>query len=419
MSSPRDPDEPGAEQPFVSHLIELRDRLIRISAGIFIAFLVLFPFANELYVYVATPLMAALPEGSTMIATQVISPFLTPFKLALVAGVFISMPHTLYQLWAFVAPGLYQHEKRLAMPLLVSSIVLFYLGMLFAYYVVFPLVFAFMAGTTPEGVAMMTDIAAYLDFVLALFFAFGVAFEIPIATILLVATGVTTPEALASKRPYVIVGAFVVGMLLTPPDVISQTLLALPMWLLFELGVIFSKLLIRQRASQVATAEAGVGDAQGGASRPAPTPKSSPPGSGSGLIARPGETASKGRGAVVGREVDASDMDDRERWRPLTDAELEEELDLASAEEHALGDPERDPEPHAPDGPDDTGSDQAAAAAARELTRERVEDMIRRANKLRELDNHFAARQVLYAVLEEGDESQRRVARNILNQLDD
>ncbi len=414
MSSVRDPEEPGGEQPFVAHLIELRDRLIRISAGIFIAFLVLFPFANELYVYVATPLMAALPEGSTMIATQVISPFLTPFKLALVAGVFISMPHTIYQLWAFVAPGLYQHEKRLAVPLLVSSIVLFYLGMLFAYYVVFPLVFAFMAGTTPDGVAMMTDIAAYLDFVLALFFAFGVAFEIPIATILLVATGVTTPEALASKRPYVIVGAFVVGMLLTPPDVISQTLLALPMWLLFELGVIFSKVLLRRPTGSLAAAAAGDGDADAGGS---PPPKSPTP-AGEGLVRRPGESAAKGGGdTVVGREVDTSDLDDRERWRPLTDAELEEELDLADADERALGDPEP-PESPVSDGPE-TPSAANAPDLKPDLKRDRVEDMIRRANKLRDLDNHFAARQVLYAVLEEGDEDQRRVARNILNQLDD
>ncbi|MFZ0789649.1 MAG: twin-arginine translocase subunit TatC, partial [Chromatiaceae bacterium] len=252
MSSPREPDDPGAEQPFISHLIELRDRLIRIAIGVFLAFLVLFPFANQIYVYVASPLMAQLPEGSTMIATQVASPFLTPFKLALVAAVFLSMPYSLYQIWAFVAPGLYQQEKRLAVPLLVSSIALFYLGMLFAYFVVFPLVFAFMAGTTPDGVAMMTDITAYLDFVLALFFAFGVAFEMPIATILLVATGMTTPESLVAKRPYVIVGVFVVGMVLTPPDVISQTLLAVPMWLLFELGVMFSRILLRERHAREA-----------------------------------------------------------------------------------------------------------------------------------------------------------------------
>jgi len=257
MSSPPTPEDPGAEQPFISHLVELRDRILRMVVAIFLVFLVLFPFANDIYVYVAAPLMAQLPEGTSMIATQVASPFLTPFKLALVAAVFLSMPYLLYQLWAFVAPGLYRHEKRLAVPLLVSSILLFYLGMAFAYYVVFPLVFAFLTGTAPEGVAVMTDISAYLDFVLTLFFAFGIAFEIPIATILLVSAGITTPEDLASKRPYVIVGVFVVGMFLTPPDVISQTLLALPMWLLFELHPLLAFL------SAPAGTEPGVARARG------------------------------------------------------------------------------------------------------------------------------------------------------------
>ncbi len=387
MSSPSEPDDPGAEQPFISHLIELRDRLMRIAIGVFLAFLVLFPFANQLYVYVASPLMAQLPEGSTMIATQVASPFLTPFKLALVAAVFLSMPYSLYQIWAFVAPGLYQQEKRLAVPLLASSIVLFYLGMLFAYYVVFPLVFAFMAGTTPDGVAMMTDISAYLDFVLALFFAFGVAFEIPIATILLVATGITSPEALASKRPYIIVGVFVVGMLLTPPDVISQTLLAVPMWLLFELGVLFSRILLRERRAREAqsTIRSGTGPETSGSA-----------GSGAGGARPPGPGPAKGGSeTVVGREVDPSDLEDRERWRPLTEEEMEEELDLMDAQDAAVA-PVRPPAPLSA-----------------------VEEKIERANRLRELDNHFAARQVLYEVLEEGDESQRRVARNILNQLDE
>ena len=237
---------PEQEQPFISHLLELRDRLLRMLLAVLVIFVVLFPFANDIYTWVASPLMAHLPAGTSMIATEVASPFLTPFKLSLVAAIFLAMPFILYQFWAFVAPGLYQHEKRLAMPLLVSSVVLFYVGMLFAYFVVFPLVFGFLTGTAPEGVAVMTDIARYLDFVLTLFFAFGLAFEVPIATILLVATGVTTPESLAGKRPYIIVGAFAIGMLLTPPDVISQTLLALPMWVLFELGVIFSRMVLPQ-----------------------------------------------------------------------------------------------------------------------------------------------------------------------------
>jgi len=236
------PEKAENEQSFISHLIELRDRLLRAVIFIVVIFLMLFSFANDLYHLLAAPLIASLPVGSTMIATGVASPFLTPFKLSLVMSIFIAMPFLLYQLWSFIAPGLYQHEKRLAVPLLFSSIVLFYAGMFFAYYVVFPLMFAFFAATTPEGVAMMTDISQYLDFILKMFFAFGIAFEVPIATILLTITGVTTAEKLKNKRPFIIVGSFVAGMLLTPPDVVSQILLAIPIWLLFELGIIFSQL---------------------------------------------------------------------------------------------------------------------------------------------------------------------------------
>lgn len=231
----------------MSHLVELRDRLLRGVLVVLLIFLGLFSFANDLYSFVAGPLLAHMPEGSSMIATEVASPFLTPFKLTLVASIFIGMPFLLYQAWAFIAPGLYQHEKRLAFPMMVSSIFLFYLGMAFAYYVVFPLVFGFLTGTAPEGVTVMTDITKYLDFVLKMFFAFGLAFEVPIATILLVWTGMTTPDSLAEKRPYIIVFAFVIGMLLTPPDVISQTLLAIPMWLLFEVGVWFSRIMLRRK----------------------------------------------------------------------------------------------------------------------------------------------------------------------------
>ena len=241
MTAPAYHEDPGPEQPFMSHLVELRDRLLHMVMAIGIALVVLFPFANDIYTFIAEPIRAQLPEGSTMIATQVASPFMTPFKLALVSAVFVAMPYLLFQIWGFVAPGLYQHEKRFAMPLLASSICLFYLGMAFAYYLVFPLVFAFFTATTPEGVAQMPDITYYLDFVLKLFFAFGVSFQIPIATILLVAMGMTTAESLTDKRPYVIVGCFVIGMLLTPPDVISQTLLAVPMWMLYEAGIFFSR----------------------------------------------------------------------------------------------------------------------------------------------------------------------------------
>jgi sec-independent protein translocase protein TatC len=238
---------PDSEQPFVSHLIELRDRVLRMVLAVLVVFLALMPFANRLFTYLSGPLTRVLPEDSSLIAIEVAAPFLIPFKLALVASIFIAMPYILYQVWAFVAPGLYRHEQRLAFPLVVSSTVLFYAGAAFAYFVVFPLVFAFLTGVAPEGVSVMTDIGKYLDFVLTLFFAFGVAFEIPVATFVLVWIGVTTPEALAAKRPYVIVGVFVIGMLLTPPDVISQTLLALPMWMLFEFGIFFSRKFLRNR----------------------------------------------------------------------------------------------------------------------------------------------------------------------------
>lgn len=234
------PPEGGEEQPFISHLIELRDRLLRVVLVVVVIFLGLTPFANWLFSRLAGPLTRHLPEGSSMIAIEVASPFFTPFKLAMVVAIFAAMPYILYQAWAFIAPGLYRHERKRVFPLLVSSTLLFYLGAAFAYFVVFPLVFGFLTRTAPEGVAVMTDISRYLDFVLTLFFAFGIAFEVPVATVLLVWTGVVSPESLRAKRAYIIVGAFVIGMLLTPPDVISQTLLAVPMWLLFEIGVFMS-----------------------------------------------------------------------------------------------------------------------------------------------------------------------------------
>jgi sec-independent protein translocase protein TatC len=214
-----------------------------------IIFLPLFYFANDLYAYISEPLRAYLPEGATMIATEVASPFLTPFKLTLVLSIFIAIPFILHQVWSFIAPGLYSSEKRLAVPLLTSSVLLFYGGIAFAFYVVFPLIFGFFTSAAPEGVTVMTDINRYLDFVLKLFFAFGLAFEIPIATLLLVWTGATTVDNLRTKRPYVVVGCFVVGMLLTPPDVISQLLLAIPMWVLFEVGILFAVLIKKRSAN--------------------------------------------------------------------------------------------------------------------------------------------------------------------------
>jgi len=233
------------ELPLMTHLVEMRDRLLRAVLAVLVIFVGVFYFANDLYHIVATPLMQHLPEGASMISTKPAGTFFTPMKLSLVLSIFAAMPFILYQMWAFVAPGLYSHERKLIMPLLISSTLLFYAGMTFAYFVVFPLMFSFFIAVAPEGVTVMTDISEYLDFVLKIFFAFGVAFEVPIATILLVWIGATTPESLGEKRPYIIVGAFVVGMLLTPPDIISQTLLAVPMWLLFEAGLIASRYFLR------------------------------------------------------------------------------------------------------------------------------------------------------------------------------
>jgi sec-independent protein translocase protein TatC len=234
-------DTESNKESFISHLVELRNRLMYSLVAVLIIFIPLAVFANDLYEYFAAPLMAVLPEGSTMISTEPHGPFFVPFKLAFAVAVAIAVPYLLYQLWAFVAPGLYDNEKALALPIITSSTVLFYLGIAFAYYAVFPIIFLFFTSTAPEGVAVMTDINSYFSFCLKLFFAFGIAFEVPIATIIMVRTGMTTPEALATKRPYIVVGAFVVGMLMTPPDIFSQTLLALPVWLLFEIGLWFSK----------------------------------------------------------------------------------------------------------------------------------------------------------------------------------
>lgn len=230
-------------QPLIAHLIELRNRMLRAVIAVIVIFLSLYYFANDLYVLLSAPLRSFLPEGATMIATGVASPFLTPFKLTFIASIFIAMPIILYQAWSFVSPALFDKERKLAIPLLVSSVILFYFGMAFAYFVVFPLVFGFFTSSGPEGVAIMTDISQYLDFVLKMFFAFGFAFEIPIAIIIMVAVGVTSTASLSEKRPYLVIGCFVVGMLLTPPDVISQTLLAVPMWLLFEVGLLFAKMI--------------------------------------------------------------------------------------------------------------------------------------------------------------------------------
>jgi len=364
----------------MSHLLELRDRLLRAVLVVLVVFLVLFPFGNDIYHFIAEPLMTVMPEGTSMIATKVASPFLTPFKLSLIAAVFFSMPYLLYQLWGFIAPGLYAHEKKMAMPLLASSVVLFYLGAAFAYYVVFPLVFKFFTSVTPEGVAVMTDISEYLDFVLTLFFAFGLAFEIPIATILLVWMGMTTPQKLASKRPYVIVGAFVIGMLLTPPDVISQTMLALPMWVLFEAGIIFSRFFVREKDEDETENDDEEEASSSAADATAAATVATPP-----------------------VHAQAADNDDSE-FKPLSEEEMEAELDRLEAEL----DEEEASWQEEPDEKAQENKDQDA-----------VDKKLERINRLREDMDFDAARKLLYEVLVEGSDEQVVVAKNILSQLDD
>lgn len=241
-----DPVAPDAEQPLIAHLLELRARLLWCIGIILIIFLPLAFFANELFHYLSQPLLHYLPAGTGMLATEVISPFTAPFKLAFFTAIFLSVPVLLYHVWGFIAPGLYQREKRIALPLLVSSVGLFYAGVAFAYYLVFPVMFGFMSRILPEGVTYAPDISHYLDVVLGLFVAFGCTFEIPVATILLVLMGVTSSAALVEKRPWIIVGCFVVAAVLTPPDALSQVMLATPMWLLFETGIFFSRLLERR-----------------------------------------------------------------------------------------------------------------------------------------------------------------------------
>jgi sec-independent protein translocase protein TatC len=424
---------PLQEQPFISHLIELRDRLMRMLLAVLVIFLALFPFGNDIYVFIADPLMKVLPEGTSMIATQVASPFLTPFKLALVTAVFVAMPYLLHQVWGFIAPGLYYHERRLALPLLASSILLFYLGAAFAYFVVFPLVFAFLTGVAPEGVAVMTDITHYLDFVLTLFFAFGLAFEVPIATIMLVLAGVTTPDDLAAKRPYVIVGAFIIGMLLTPPDIISQTLLALPMWVLFEVGILLSRAIVRmrQREEDSEYAEQKVGGALA-----------------TGAAAGAASAADDGDF----RPMDDQEMEDEFSRIEREFAELERQVEKEAAEQRAaLGEPadadaaEKDAGDAAQEadaGDQETEYDHAAEVnqaapeangwspqdgadmldeeefPARSAIEALVDAKLEQVAALRATEAFSEARRLLYEVLSEGNPEQVRVARNILEQLD-
>jgi sec-independent protein translocase protein TatC len=243
----------STSETFISHLVELRDRLLRIVIGLVLTFIVLFPFADQIYTLLAQPLLASLPAGGQMIATEVTTPFFVPMKMAMMTAFVLSLPHTLYQMWAFVSPGLYAHERRFMMPLVIASTLLFLIGMAFAYFLVFPVVFGFITGYAPEGVAVMTDIGSYLDFVITLFMAFGLAFEVPIAVIVLVGFGLVQISTLKEIRSYVIVGAFVVGAIFTPPDIISQFMLAVPLWLLYELGILLAGMIENKKAKNLST----------------------------------------------------------------------------------------------------------------------------------------------------------------------
>lgn len=355
MTIYKEPEHADNEQSFISHLVELRDRLLRIIIAISIAVVLLFPFSNTIYLYVAAPLMKQLPAGSGMIAVGVATPFMAPFKLTLLAAIVLTVPYSLYQIWGFIAPGLYLRERRLVMPLLISSTLLFYTGVAFVYYLVFPMIFGFFVATAPPGIAVMTDISQYLDFVLALFLAFGVIFEIPIATVLLVWMGILTPEMLVGQRSYIIVGAFTIGMFLTPPDPFSQTLLAVPMWLLFEAGVFFSRFFIPNSGLQLQ-----VPQEEPNVNSSLPAPQISAP---------------------------------EHNFQPLNETEIESELDAATIQETQL--------------------------EGKEISTEKQIDIkIMQANALRQLEDDAGARALLYEVLTTGNQQQRLVAKNILQQLD-
>jgi sec-independent protein translocase protein TatC len=399
-------DSIDKEQPFIAHLMELRDRLLRIVLVVLAILVILLPFANHLFVFIATPLMEKLP--GEMIAIGTIAPFFTPLKLSLLTSLYISVPFILYQFWAFIAPGLYQHERKMVMPLVVSSTLLFYLGTAFAYYVVFPLVFGFIVNTAPEGVEVQTDIADYLNFVLRLFFAFGVAFEIPVATIILLWTGVTTRESLAKGRPYIIVGAFVIGMLLTPPDVISQVLLALPMWVLFEAGLVASRFFIKPKSEDEELAgeeEEGIGESVSAAAATASA------------------QASETHGAAVTYPDDYVEPTDEEMEAALDSLDEDDEDSSANQAEQPVQDNEdeaRAYEQRYREGYDESeegyydDEDEDAGAVIDDL----VDSKLERVMSLRMQGDEVTARNLLYEVLAEGNEDQKRVAMNILQQMD-
>lgn len=398
---------PDAEQElgFLAHLYELRDRLLRIVIAVGILFLILMPFAQDLYNWLAYPLASQMPEGEKLVSIRPAGPFLVPFKLALLASFLIALPYVLYQVWSFVAPGLYKHEKRLAVPMLVSSTLLFYCGIAFAYYVLLPLVFSILPQFTPDVASYMPDIGHYMDFVMTLFMAFGIGFEMPVATVLLISTGMTTRENLAGKRPYIIVGAFVVGMLLTPPDVISQLLLAIPMWLLFEVGLIVSGIFAKQIAiagkekAEREQAERDAADAEYVKPAKPQSPFAAAKAAGAAGAEAAAAKAQAADDEVAGGETAEKDFDDflweddkytyaaadevsndlqfeeTDEYRPLTDEEMEAELARIEAEEAAM-DAEQE---------SDTAADQPVLSAAEAEAAKQAE-----ANAVGIIDNSVA-----------------------------
>ncbi len=330
--------KPEQEQGFLTHLFELRDRLLRMVLAIGIVFLVLMPFAQDLYNLLSDPLVSQLPLGQKLIATSVASPFFIPYKLALMVAFVLALPYVLYQLWGFVAPGLYQHEKKLVTPLLLSSVILFYLGMAFAYFFVLPMIFSILPGFAPSNVDVTPDISEYLDFVMMMFMAFGFGFEMPVATILIIGTGMMTREELAKSRPYVIVAAFTIGMLLTPPDVLSQIMLAVPMWILFEVGLLASGLFHKQ-IERARAARDKFEAAEDQASTPAKPAQSAA----SSSVMAASATAAASAGAAENWEDDSYLFEETDSagtkegdYGHLSDEELDAEMERAEAEQAAL-----------------------------------------------------------------------------------
>lgn len=327
-----------AEIGFLGHLLELRDRLLRMVIAVGLVFLVLVPFAQDIYNLLSDPLVSQLPEGQKLIAVQVAAPFFVPYKLALLLAFVLALPYVMYQVWGFIAPGLYQHEKKLITPLLLSSVSLFYLGMAFAYFVVLPMIFSILPGFAPENVAVTPDIAEYLNFVMMMFMAFGIGFEMPIATILLISTGITTRESLKNARPYIIVGAFIVGMLLTPPDVLSQILLAIPVWLLFEIGLLASHLFdkrIDQSAKERDAHELAERSIQPPADPAASNTTATATGAAVGAAAAATASTWEDDEHIYEETVDVQSTDD-EAYRPMTDEEMEAELERMDREFEAM-----------------------------------------------------------------------------------